>query len=207
MESRKLREHWDHVHAGKQSELQTWYESTPRVSLDLIARTGRDHTARIIDIGAGSSTLVDELLDRGYRHISVLDISATALARGRARLGERGTAVRWSEADVTKPWSDGPCDIWHDRAVFHFLTEPAQRASYIAALGRAVVPGGHVMIATFALDGPESCSGLPVVRYSDETLAATLGAGYRLLESARHEHRTPKGAVQPFCYCLFEKSR
>ena len=157
----------------------------------------------MIDIGGGDSRLVDHLVARGLHCLTVLDISGLALARVQARLGARAARVRWIEADVTSGWTIPPVDVWHDRAVFHFLTEAEDRARYMAHLRAAVKPGGTVIMATFALDGPERCSGLPVCRYDAQRMSAELGAGFVLVETVPEAHRTPSGSVQPFTYNRF----
>jgi SAM-dependent methyltransferase len=159
----------------------------------------------VIDVGGGDSRLVDNLIARGVRCVTVLDISGAALERAQARLPD--APVTWIEADVTGDWSAEPVDFWHDRAVFHFLTDAADRARYKEHLIKIVKPAGHAIIATFALDGPRKCSGLPVVRYSGETLAAELGPEFHLVETVHELHHTPGGAVQPFCWSRFVKTR
>ncbi len=174
----------------------------------LIRNTGMPLTARIIDVGGGASTLVDDLLDSGYSEITVLDLSATALAVARARLGPRAAAVRWLEADVLE--ADLPAygyDVWHDRAVFHFLISPEDRRAYVRQVLRAVRPGGMVIVATFALDGPLQCSGLEVMRYDAESLHAEFGAPFTLLAHESEAHQTPAGKVQQFTYCLCRKTQ
>jgi methyltransferase family protein len=153
----------------------------------------------VIDIGGGASRLVDRLLDRGVRCLTVLDISGAALARAWSRLPD--APVTWIEADVTGPWTAVPADLWHDRAVFHFLTEPADRARYLDRLTEVLKPAGQAVIATFALEGPPRCSGLPVVRYSPDTLAAELGTSFQLEDAMRESHATPAGGTQEFWYC------
>ena len=196
------RAHWEHVYATKPVDRVSWYQEHALQSLRLISDTGVGLDASIIDVGGGASTLVDDLLARGYRAITVLDLSATALAAAKARLGPRSDAVRWIEADVTS--AELPAhgyDVWHDRAVFHFLTDPADRRAYVDVVIRAVKPGGHVIVATFAEDGPAQCSGLPVQRYSATGLHAEFGAPFKLLRQEKEEHHTPSGAVQRFVYC------
>jgi len=161
----------------------------------------------VIDVGGGDSRLVDHLISRGLRCLAVLDVSAAALARVRARLIERADCVRWIEADVAGPWTPFPVDIWHDRAVFHFLTEAEDRARYVARLREAVTRGGTVIIGTFALDGPERCSGLRVCRYDAAGVGAELGEGFTLVETVADAHRTPTGAVQHFCYSRFVREQ
>ena len=155
----------------------------------------------MIDVGGGDSRLVDHLITRGVRCVMVVDISGAALERAKRRLPH--APVTWIEADVTGPWTAPPVDFWHDRAVFHFLTEAADRARYVEHLKETLKPGGQAIIATFAPDGPARCSGLPVVRYSPEALATELGAEFRLLETLRESHQTPMCTVQPFCYSRF----
>jgi SAM-dependent methyltransferase len=150
----------------------------------------------VIDVGGGDSRLVDALVAQGLRCVTVLDVSAVALARARARLGEQADRVRWIEADITGPWTVPQVDIWHDRAVFHFMTEAADRVRYVAHLREVVKPGGTAIIATFAPDGPERCSGLPVCRYDEAGLGAELGQGFTPVETVADAHRTPSGAVQ-----------
>ena len=157
----------------------------------------------MIDIGGGDSCLVDHLLARNLRCVTVLDVSRAALDRARARLGNRASKARWIEADVTGSWSSPPVDVWHDRAVFHFLTEAGDRARYVAHLRDVVKPRGTVIIGTFALDGPERCSGLPVCRYDAAGIGAELGAGFSLVEAVPESHHTPTGSVQQFNYARF----
>jgi SAM-dependent methyltransferase len=159
--------------------------------------------SRVIDIGGGDSRLVDRLVDRGLRGIFVLDVSGAALARAKARLGEQQTRVAWIEADVIGRWDVPAVDIWHDRATFHFLTDPDDRRRDVEHVRRAVKPGGAVVMATFALDGPEKCSGLPVMRYSPATLNVELGSGFLVAESVNEQHQTPSGTMQAFCYTRF----
>jgi SAM-dependent methyltransferase len=184
----------------------SWYQPSPALSLDLVARTGVGPESEIIDVGGGDSTLVDALLDRGNRCLTVLDISGAALERARTRLGLRAEAVRWIKADITR--ADLPTDrfdLWHDRAVFHFLTEDVDRQRYADALRRSLRTGGHLILATFASDGPRRCSGLEVMRYGQHELHAALGSDFQLMASSRMIHRTPAGVEQPFLYCWFRK--
>jgi trans-aconitate methyltransferase len=159
----------------------------------------------MIDIGGGDSRLVDELVARHFACLTVLDVSATALRRAKSRLSSEHRGVRWLEADVTGDWNIEPVDIWHDRAAFHFLTDKTDRHQYVRHLREAVKHGGHVIIATFAPDGPPTCSGLPVRRYSANALALELGSGFELRETVEEEHRTPAGVVQPFCFTRFRR--
>ena len=195
--------HWEQVYRTKGPDQVSWFQAEARLSRVLIERAAPDRAARIIDIGAGASTLVDGLLASGYRHITVVDWSSTALTVARQRLGSAATAVTWRAADVlTAAFPAAAFDVWHDRAVFHFLTDAADRARYVAQVRRAVRPGGHVIAATFAEDGPSRCSGLDVARYTADALHAEFGAGFVVLESHRELHTTPSGAEQAFTYCV-----
>ena len=200
---REIKEHWEHIHATKAPDEVSWFEPVAKLSLSLIERVARDRDAAIIDVGAGASTLVDGLISDGYQAITVLDISPSALERARERLGDRATSVAWHEANILS--ADLPAaafDVWHDRAVFHFLTAKADRARYVAQLRRALRPHGHAIVATFAEAGPASCSGLDVVRYSPNTLHREFGRDFRLVTSGHEMHRTPRGAEQAFTYCV-----
>ena len=199
------KDHWEHVYTEKKSTEVSWYQQHPEYSLDLIKATGIDTTARIIDIGGGASTLVDFLLDAGYQNISVLDIAHSAIEQAKVRLGNRADKVIWYESDITKFSTALSFDLWHDRAVFHFLKDEAERASYVSTLLNALKPGAHAIIATFGLDGPEKCSGLEVVRYSPETMAAVLGDSFQLVETSTEEHTTPRETSQSFVYCRFKR--
>ena len=194
--------HWDRVYASKKADEVSWFQPQAEQSLRLIRATGLNEQAQILDVGGGASVLVDDLIRHGYQNLTVLDLSPTALQVARERLGEQAQRVRWIEGDITK--MQGPAktyDIWHDRAVFHFLTEPKQREAYVDAVLHSVKKGGHVMVATFASDGPERCSGLPVMRYEAEGLHADFGAHFELLHHEKDEHRTPGGRIQNFLYC------
>ena len=195
--------HWDRIYRDKLPTQVSWYQPHALRSLDLIRRVSPPPDGAIIDVGGGASTLIDDLLDAGYQDLTVLDISASALARTRARLGTQASSVRWIEAHILDaPLPKAGYTVWHDRAAFHFLTMPADRARYVAQVRRAVRPGGFVLVATFADDGPTRCSGLEVKRYSPEALHAEFGAPCRLMASEREEHITPGGALQVFTYCL-----
>lgn len=199
--------HWEDVYARRTPDSVSWFQPHAEHSLDLIARTGLTHDAAIIDVGGGASTLVDDLLARGYHDLTVLDLSAAALDAAQARLGDDARRVRWFEADITEVALPAQrYDLWHDRAVFHFLTDAAQRQAYVERVLRAVKPGGHVIVATFAEDGPDRCSGLPVMRYGADTLHAEFGVPFELLEHSRETHHTPGGAVQQFVYCYCRRS-
>jgi SAM-dependent methyltransferase len=201
------KEHWEKVYATKPSDEVSWFQPHAEQSLRLIRGTGVPRSGAIIDVGGGASTLVDDLLADGYQALTVLDLSAAALQAAQQRLGPRARAVQWVEANITT--ADLPAqayDIWHDRAVFHFLTDPAARQAYVDAVLRSVKPGGHVIVATFDEDGPTQCSGLPVMRYSADALHAEFGAPFTLLSHEKEEHHTPFGAVQKFVYCYCRKA-
>jgi SAM-dependent methyltransferase len=197
------RDHWERIYRTKDSTQVSWYQPEPRLSLDLIRRVAPDLDAPILDVGGGASTLVDGLLDAGYRNITVLDLASAALAVARERLGARADVVTWIAADALTaplPWSSYA--VWHDRAVFHFLSDPQDRVRYVDQTRYAVQPGGHVIVASFGPDGPTRCSGLDVVRYSPDAMHGEFGAGFRLLNSVREDHHTPAGTTQAFVYCL-----
>ena len=198
-----VKQHWDTVYATKGEHDVSWFEASPVVSLQLIEAAGLADQTCVLDVGGGESRLVDALLARGVTCIAVLDVAREALVRAQARLGDKARDVDWIQADVTGAWSWKEVDIWHDRAVFHFLTERADRDSYKARLAKMLKPGGSAILATFAPDGPEKCSGLSVARYSPETLSSELGDGFVLVDSRRHTHTTPWGALQAFQYSRF----
>jgi trans-aconitate methyltransferase len=200
-------DHWENVYAGKGENQVSWFQETPAISLELIELVGAMPGSGIIDIGGGASRLVDCLVSRGYEDVTVLDLSEAALAAARSRVGESAGRVTWVAADVTIWEPSRTYDIWHDRAAFHFLTEREDQAAYIARLRRAVRPGGHAIIGTFAPDGPERCSGLLVSRYDAAALAATLGRGFELIDARRHEHVTPWGATQKFQFSTFRREQ
>lgn len=198
--------HWENVYSTKSSEAVSWYQPHALRSLAWIAGTGVGLSGAVIDIGGGASTLVDDLLDAGYQHITVLDLSGAALQVAQERLGARANQVRWCEADITADVFPAEIfDVWHDRAVFHFLTEAADRKAYVEQMQHALKPGGHIIMATFSLEGPTRCSGLPIVQYSAAKLQAELGAQFQLVEHAYEQHVTPSEAVQHFIYCHFIK--
>jgi 2-polyprenyl-3-methyl-5-hydroxy-6-metoxy-1,4-benzoquinol methylase len=197
------RTHWETVYRTKDVHEVSWFQAEARRSVELIGRVCPDHAVPIIDVGAGASVLVDNLLDAGYRDLSVLDLSETALKISQARLGADSAKVKWMRADVLRAELDEQgYAVWHDRAVFHFLTDAADRQAYVDQVRHAVKPGGHVLIATFAEDGPDHCSGLPVVRYSAEGLHSEFGTGFQLVRREHEDHRTPLGGEQSFLYCL-----
>jgi SAM-dependent methyltransferase len=201
------KQHWEQIYSTKPSDAVSWFQDHADQSLRLIHNTRLGRNAAIIDVGAGASTLVDDLLTEGYTDLTVLDLSPAALMVAKQRLAKHAECVRWAEGDVTR--AEFPVhrfDIWHDRAVFHFLTEPADRQAYVEQVVRSVRPGGHVIIATFAEDGPEKCSGLPVVRYQPESLHAEFGDAFLLVGHEKEAHHTPSGAVQQFVYCYCRKA-
>lgn len=197
--------HWDEVYTTKDETEVSWFQENAAASLELIDMLRPAKDAAIIDIGGGTSRLVDGLVDRGFRRITVLDISQAALDLAALRLGRRASQVKWIADDVTEWNPSRRFDIWHDRAAFHFLVDAADRSAYVERLKRALVPGGHAIIATFADDGPEKCSGLPVHRYNADGLAKELGAEFALVESRRHDHATPWNAIQHFQFSIFRR--
>ncbi|MGO9703573.1 MAG: class I SAM-dependent methyltransferase [Xanthobacteraceae bacterium] len=199
--------YWENIYATKDENAVSWFEDRPDISLDLIQATGAKATASIIDIGGGASRLVDALLDVGFKTVTVLDLSEKALATSKSRLGARCADAKWIVADITTWEPSQAYDIWHDRAALHFLTDPKDRAAYAERVLRAVFPGGHVIIGTFAPDGPDRCSGLPVVRYDAVTLGELLGHSFELIESRRHDHQTPAGDTQKFQFSRFQRVR
>lgn len=200
MQSQK--EHWEKVYQTKQPEAVSWFQAHATRSLELIRSIGTPLDASIIDVGGGASTLVDDLLHDGFNQVTVLDLSDSALEVARNRLGVSGAGVSWIAGDIRNVnLPEQTYDIWHDRAVFHFLTDPADRASYVRQVMKSVKQGGHVIVATFAPDGPEQCSGLPVARYAPNELHGEFGPAFELLEHTSEEHKTPWGSVQHFVYC------
>lgn len=198
--------HWDHIYDAAGADGVSWYQPHPAMPLVLIdeVRPGRDEP--VLDVGGGASLLVDRLLRRGYTDLTVLDVSRQALELARQRLGESAGRVRWEHADLLT-WSPGRrFALWHDRAVFHFLTDPADRATYRELAGIAVAPGGHLILGTFAADGPDSCSGLPVARYDPDALGAQFRPAFTPVASRREHHRTPAGADQPFTWLALRRA-
>lgn len=196
--------HWERVYATKAPAEVSWFRPHLETSLALIERVAGDRSASIIDVGGGESTLVDDLIGKGYLNLTVLDISRTAIEHSKQRLGSASPQVVWLVADVTK--AELPMhayDVWHDRAVFHFLTEPEQRLAYVRRAAIAVKPGGHVIIGVFGPEGPVKCSGLDTVRYDADSLQAEFNPRFRLIESVTELHRTPSGTAQQFLYCCF----
>ena len=201
------KDHWERVYERKPTDSVSWFQEHAQRSLHLIRQTGVALSAPIIDVGGGASTLVDDLLAGGYSNLTVLDISSAALAAAKNRLGpERSAKVHWLEASITEvELPVHAYELWHDRAVFHFLTVEEDRQKYVRAVLRAVKPGGHVIVATFAEDGPSRCSGLPVVRYRPDELHAEFGESFVLVQHEKEAHVTPLGTVQQFVYCYCRK--
>jgi len=201
-----MKTHWEHIYETKAPNQVSWYQEHAQFSLQYVQNTGIRKTDPIIDVGGGASTLVDDLIVDGFQHITVLDVSGTALQVARKRLGTKAIEVKWIEADITQ--ADLPhqaYDLWHDRAVFHFLTQADDRQRYIEVVRHSVRKGGHVIVATFAPDGPERCSGLEVVRYSPESLHSEFGDGFEVVDTTRETHHTPFGTDQKFIYCYCRK--
>ena len=194
--------HWENVYQTKPATRVSWFQEHAERSLQFIRNTGVAKNGHIMDVGGGASTLVDDLLREGYHNLTVLDISAAALQAAQKRLGAVAAQVHWLEADITRmEFPEASVDVWHDRAVFHFLTDSCDRQRYVQAVLRAVKPGGHVIVATFAEDGPLRCSGLDIMRYRADTLHDEFGAAFELVNSADEMHHTPSGADQHFIYC------
>jgi len=198
-------DHWQKVYLTKGEQEVSWSQASPEPSLGLIEKFAPSRQAAIVDIGGGASRLVDALCERGYQALTVLDLSQAALGTAKRRLGDRGASVQWIAADVTRWQPAQPFDIWHDRAALHFLVEASDRQAYIDRLHGAVKPGGHAIIATFALDGPEKCSGLPVQRYDPAGLSKVIGDAFELVEDLAHRHVTPWGAAQSFQFSVLRR--
>jgi len=192
--------HWERVYAERRETEVSWFQDNPAPSLEALARVGAGRRSAIIDVGGGASRLVDRLIEDGHEDVTVLDVSETALAAAKARLGAAAGRVRWLVADVTAWEPERTFDVWHDRAAFHFLVDRADEAAYVERLEKALPPGGSAIIATFAPDGPEKCSGLPVARHDGQSLAAALGTAFSLIETRR-----PAGAVQRFQFSAFRR--
>lgn len=198
--------HWEQVYTSKAVDGVSWFQPHADMSMQMIRRSGIARDAAIIDVGGGASTLLDDLLDATYTNLTALDLSAAALAESRRRLGARADAVRWIEADITQvELAPHSIDLWHDRAVFHFLTTSEERAAYVRQVLRALKPGGQIIMATFGANGPSQCSGLPVMRYAPDALHAEFGQAFDLLVHEEHLHHTPFGTDQHFIYCLCRK--
>lgn len=201
----KRQEHWENTWSSAHPHEVGWYQASPKVSLGLIEATGINRDVRILDVGGGASTLVDGLLNRGFENISVLDISASAIDHAKARLGARSEHVRWTTEDVTDFRAGLPIELWHDRAVLHFLTKRRDRELYVRSLNESLSPTGHVIIATFALDGPKKCSGLKVCRYGPREISALLGQSFHLLDIVHESHLTPGKIQQRFTYFRLQR--
>jgi 2-polyprenyl-3-methyl-5-hydroxy-6-metoxy-1,4-benzoquinol methylase len=202
-----VKTHWENVYTTKAPESVSWYRAHLETSIALVARATGSLSASIVDIGSGESTLVDDLLVRGYKNLTVLDISQTAIDVTKKRLGSAEEQVHWLVGDIVEVELDPQVyDVWHDRAVFHFLRRPEQRLAYVRQVTRAVKPGGHVIVSTFGPEGPTRCSGLEVMRYDAESLHSEFGGRFRLVESSKELHQTPFGTTQQFlfCYCRLE---
>ena len=196
------RTHWEKVYTIKAEDQVSWYRPHLETSLALIERSASGRSESIIDVGGGESTLVDDLLARGFQNVTVFDVSGVAIEVTKRRLGRVGERVHWLVADITQIELEPMAyDIWHDRAVFHFLTAPQQRVAYVRQVARSVRPGGHVIVSTFGPEGPTRCSGLDIVRYDPESLHTEFGARFRLVESSKELHQTPFGTAQQFLYC------
>ncbi len=200
------REHWETVYSTKAPDSVSWFQEHAKTSLNIINKLNLDKSASIIDIGGGASTLVDDLLANDYSDLTVLDLSGGALEIAKKRNRLKSKIVKWQEADVTEiKFPKHQFEVWHDRAAFHFLTKLDEREAYVRNLFHSVRPCGHIVISTFADDGPTQCSGLPVIRYSAETLQAELGEYFLLKEQLKENHITPFGTTQKFVFCHFVK--
>lgn len=200
------KEHWESVYSTKTADSVSWFQEHAETALNFIKKLNLEKSASIIDVGGGASTLTDDLLINGYSNLSVLDLSGAALETAKKRIGSTSANAQWLEADVTEiQLAKHQFDVWHDRAVFHFLTTPEERKAYIKNVLHSVKPNGHIIISTFAEYGPTQCSGLPVMRYSAETLQAELGQSLLLKEQLKENHRTPFGTTQKFVFCHFVK--
>ena len=200
-----VKSHWEEIYNTKPPTEVSWYQTRPSLSLKLIEATGIEKGQGIIDVGGGSSTLVDCLLDEGYEDLAVLDISRQSLIIARARLGDRTNDVKWYEADATEFQPSRKFNLWHDRAVFHFLTDEQDRRKYVNVLKEALLPEGYLIMATFAIDGPKMCSGLNTIQYDEEAMSLELGDEFELMEKAYENHLTPGDKEQKFTYFLYQR--
>lgn len=203
MDKAKRKKHWETIFETKGPTDVSWHQETPEPSLSFLKGFDLPKTAKIIDIGAGDSLLVDNLIKLGYRNITVLDISAKALEKAKKRLGKNAERIEWIVSDVTEFQPETRYDFWHDRAAFHFLTVEEEIEKYVSTLRRAVAMNGYVVIGTFSESGPKKCSGLEITQYSESSLAARLGEDFQKLECRTIDHKTPSGAVQNFLFCSF----
>lgn len=201
----RSKQHWEQVYSDKPSDSVSWFQPHAKKSMEIIGQTNASNDASIIDVGGGDSTLVDDLLVSGFSDLTVLDLSGEALKRSQKRIGAKSEGVNWLEADITQAnLPQHRYDIWHDRAVFHFLTHKEDRLQYVNTVTKSVKPGGFVIVATFAENGPTHCSGLPIVRYNHEQLHGQFGQGFSLVKRYTESHKTPTGSIQSFIYCLFQ---
>ncbi len=198
------KQHWETVYTRHQDHELGWYQSDPELSFRLIEKASPSR-GRVIDVGGGTSRLPEKLLDRGYQKIAVLDISATAVAKAQARLAQRADRIQWIIADITEAQNLGQFDVWHDRAVFHFLTDPADRKHYVELAGRTLPKGGRLIVGTFALNTPPRCSGLDTCHYDAAGLAAQFGAEFRVVDEVSHLHTKPTGTQQHFIFLTLER--
>ena len=199
--------HWEEVHHSTSPGKVSWYQENPATSLDFIEKTGLPKEAPILDVGSGASTLVDQLLLRGYRNLALLDVSTKALLLTRQRLGGKATGVAWHHGDVTRYSLPEQYSLWHDRAAFHFLVDPSDRRAYVTSLRQGLRPQGHLILATFAVGGPTRCSGLDVTQYDTQKITTELGQDFRLIETLEELHQTPAGVEQLFSYFWFTRVR
>jgi SAM-dependent methyltransferase len=199
------RRHWDRVFEERGPTGVSWYERSPRMSLEMIGLTGAGPQEAVLDVGGGASPLAGALLAGGFADVTVLDLSEVALRASRARLGSIGARVLWLNADVLDWMPDRTYGLWHDRAAFHFLVDAEDRERYLTTARSALRPGGHAVVGTFAEDGPSTCSGLPVARYDAQALADVFGAGFALVGARRQEHRTPGGSVQSLTWVAMRR--
>ncbi|OGN72238.1 MAG: hypothetical protein A2X25_00825 [Chloroflexi bacterium GWB2_49_20] len=206
-----MKEHWDSVYSSQPVTQLGWYEPQPTPSLQLIERCGMDKQEAVLDIGSGASTLINALLEQGYENIYALDISEIALQKARAELGaEKANRVQWLVEDITQPakaFNLSEIALWHDRAVFHFFTDPQQRQDYLTTLLRVLRPGGYVILAAFAIGGASKCSGLDIRNYDTESLTQFLGSDFKIIESRQHTHQMPSGDLRPYVYTLFQRRK
>jgi ubiquinone/menaquinone biosynthesis C-methylase UbiE len=202
---RNRKDHWERVYQKHAPTEVGWYQAYPETSLKLINNTGVGHDSRIIDVGGGTSKLSEHLLHQGYKELTVLDISSNSIKKAKSQLGEKSSRINWIEGDVARYGFVEHYDVWHDRAVFHFLTKDGDRKGYVNSLNQVLKLYGHLIIATFSLEAPPKCSGLSVVRYSPETLQNELGDNFNLVETLVEDHATPSGVKQNFIFCRFIK--
>ena len=195
------KKHWENVYETKAPYQVGWRQEVPQTSLDFIKSCGLKKSAEIIDVGGGDSKLIDHLLDEGFENITVLDISAKAIDKAKQRLGDKAENVNWIVSDILEFEPDTSYDIWHDRATFHFLTSPEEIEKYITIAQNFVT--GYLTIGTFSEDGPQKCSGLPVTRYNEETIAYAFKSGFEKMQCIREDHTTPSEKVQNFLFCSF----